>query len=165
MVAYWQRPIETASVLSHEGWLHTGDVGEMLPDGFFRLLDRRKDMILVSGFKVYPNEVETVIATHPGVREVAVIGVPDEHSGEAVLAIVVRGSPTLSEGDIREHCRSQLIDYKRPNHIQFIAELPKTGVGKVARRELRARFRSAADVPNDGPRRIRFTDPQPKTSA
>jgi long-chain acyl-CoA synthetase len=166
MVGYWQRPIETANVLSRQGWLHTGDIGEMLPDGFFRLLDRKKDMILVSGFKVYPNEVEPVIATHPGVRDVAVIGVPDEHSGEAVMAIVVRGSPALSEADVREHCQSQLTNYKRPKYIQFVEELPKTAVGKVARRELRERFSLAVRRFNDRPpRNCRLIDPQLKTSA
>lgn len=147
MVGYWQQPAETARVLTSEGWLHTGDVGEMLPEGFFRLLDRKKDLILVSGFNVYPNEVETAIAAHPGVREVGVIAVPDAHSGEAVMAIVVRSDRTLSEADIREHCRSQLTDYKRPKHIRFVEELPKTAVGKIARRQLRDRFRSASDVP------------------
>ncbi len=154
MVGYWQRPEETASVLTEEGWLHTGDIGEMLPDGFFRLLDRKKDMILVSGFNVYPNEIEAVIAALPGVREVGVIGVPDAHSGEAVMAIVVRGHPALSQADIRKHCRSQLTDYKRPRHIRFVDVLPKTAVGKIARRELRDRFRTASDIPDtrSGPR-------------
>lgn len=146
MVGYWQQPTETAEVLSPDGWLRTGDIGEMLPNGYVRLVDRKKDIILVSGFNVYPNEVEAVIAAHPSVRDVGVIGVPDEHSGEAVMAIIVRRTPTLSAADIREHCRQLLTGFKRPKHIRFITELPKTAVGKIARRQLRAKFQSVSGL-------------------
>lgn len=138
MVGYWQQPEETAKALTRNGWLRTGDIGQMLPNGYIRLVDRKKDMILVSGFNVYPNEVEAVISTHPAVREVGVIGVPDEHSGEAVMAVIVRKISTLSEEDVREHCRQLLTGFKRPKRIVFVDELPKTNVGKIARRELRA---------------------------
>lgn len=144
MAGYWKQPQETERVLSAAGWLRTGDIGQMLPDGYFQLFDRKKDVIVVGGFNVYPNEVEEVIAAHPQVREVGVIGVPDEHSGEAVMAIVVPRSPAVSEADIRGHCRAQLTRYKWPRYIRFAEQLPMTAVGKIARRELRERFGSTS---------------------
>ncbi|MEY4363869.1 MAG: hypothetical protein RLZZ24_1221 [Pseudomonadota bacterium] len=139
MAGYWQRPDETARVMTADGFFRSGDVGVMDQNGRFKIVDRKKDMILVSGFNVYPNEVEEVAALHPGVLECAVIGVPDEHSGEAVKLVVVRSDPALTEADLREHCKSGLTGYKQPKHIEFRNELPKTPVGKVLRRELRDR--------------------------
>jgi len=138
MKGYWQRPEETAKVLNAEGWLRTGDIAVMTPEGYFKIVDRKKDMILVSGFNVFPNEVEDVIALHPKVREVAAIGVPDEKSGEAVKIFVVASDPSLTEEELREYAEEQLTGYKRPRYIEFRQELPKTNVGKILRRELRA---------------------------
>jgi long-chain acyl-CoA synthetase len=137
MAGYWQRPDETARVMTPDGFFRTGDVGVMDANGRFKIVDRKKDMILVSGFNVYPNEVEEVVASHPGVLECAVIGTPDEHSGEAVKLVVVRSDPNLNETELREHCKRNLTGYKQPKHIEFRTELPKTPVGKVLRRELR----------------------------
>jgi long-chain acyl-CoA synthetase len=136
MQGYFNRPDETAKVLI-DGWLHTGDMAVMDPDGYFRIVDRKKDMILVSGFNVYPNEVEDVIATHPKVLEVAVIGVPDAQCGEAVKAYVVKKDPSLTEAEVIALCREQLTGYKVPRAIEFRDELPKTNVGKILRRALR----------------------------
>ena len=140
MRGYWKRPEETAAVLDDEGWLRTGDIAEMDARGFVRIVDRKKDMILVSGFNVYPNEVEEVVSQHPEVAEVGAIGVPDELSGEAVKIIVVKRSPGLTEESLRTYCEGQLTGYKRPRHIEFTDALPKTNVGKILRRELRERF-------------------------
>ena len=137
MKGYWQRPEETAKVLSADGWLRTGDMARMDERGFFYIVDRKKDMILVSGFNVYPNEIEDVIATHPGVLEVAAVGVPDEKSGEAVKVVIVRKDPALTAEDVKAHCRTQLTGYKQPRYIEFRTALPKTNVGKILRRELR----------------------------
>ena len=137
MVGYWQRPEETAKVITEDGWLRTGDVALMTEDGFFKIVDRKKDMILVSGFNVFPNEIEDVIALHPKVLEVAVIGVPDAKSTEAVKVFIVKSDPSLSEEEVREYCKEQLTGYKRPRHIEFRDELPKSNVGKILRRELR----------------------------
>jgi long-chain acyl-CoA synthetase len=134
---YWQRPEETASVFHADGFLHTGDVGYVDENGFVFLVDRKKDMILVSGFNVYPNEVEEVVASHPGVREVAAIGVPSEHSGEAVKIFVVRKDPALTAEAIIAYCRTQLTSYKVPHQVEFREDLPKTNVGKVLRRALK----------------------------
>ena len=136
MQGYWEQPAETANTL-RDGWLYTGDVAVMSDDGFFRIVDRKKDMILVSGFNVYPNEVEDVISELEGVQEVAVVGVPDDKTGEAVQAFVVAGPAGVTEAEIREHCRANLTDYKRPKQIIFREELPKTSVGKILRRALR----------------------------
>lgn len=136
MRGYWQRPEETAKVLEN-GWLKTGDVATMDEDGYFKIVDRKKDMILVSGFNVYPNEVEDAIASHPGVLEVAAIGIPDEHSGELVKAVVVKKDPNLTEKDVIDHARKSLTGYKVPKAVEFRAELPKTNVGKILRRALR----------------------------
>jgi long-chain acyl-CoA synthetase len=137
MRGYWQRPEETSKVLSADGWLRTGDIGRMDENGFFYIVDRKKDMILVSGFNVYPNEIEDVIATHPGVLEVAAVGVPDEKSGEAVKVVIVKKDPALTADDIRAHCKTSLTNYKQPRYIEFRESLPKTNVGKILRRELR----------------------------
>jgi long-chain acyl-CoA synthetase len=143
MKGYWQRPDETAKVLGPDGFLYTGDVGVMDELGFVRIVDRKKDMILVSGFNVYPNEIEQVVAMHPGVLEVAAIGVPDEHSGEVPKLFVVKKDPALTEKDILEHCKEQLTGYKRPKYVEFRAELPKTNVGKILRRALRDEKKAA----------------------
>ncbi|MGL5138701.1 MAG: AMP-binding protein [Beijerinckiaceae bacterium] len=137
MSGYWQRPDDTAKVMTEDGFFRSGDVGIQLDDGQFRIVDRIKDMILVSGFNVYPNEVEEVVSGHPGVLEVAVIGLPDQHSGEAVAAYIVRKDPGLTEEQVKEHCRKGLTGYKSPKTIVFRESLPKTNVGKVLRRVLR----------------------------
>jgi len=137
MKGYWQRPEETDKVITEEGWLRTGDIAVMAEDGFFKIVDRKKDMILVSGFNVFPNEIEDVLALHPKVLEVAAIGIPDEKSGEAVKIFVVKSDASLTEEDVRAYCSEQLTGYKRPRHIEFRDELPKTNVGKILRRELR----------------------------
>lgn len=137
MAGYWNNPEETAATM-RDGWFRTGDIGVMDPDGYFSIVDRKKDMIVVSGFNVYPNEVEECLADHPGILEAAVIGVPDDASGEAVKAFVVAHDPGLSEADIRAHCKAHLTGYKRPRHIVFADELPKSNVGKILRKDLRA---------------------------
>jgi long-chain acyl-CoA synthetase len=137
MVGYWNRPEETAKVMTPDGYFKTGDVGVMDERGYVRIVDRKKDMILVSGFNVYPNEIEDVLATHPGVLESACVGVPDANSGEAVKVFVVRKDPALTSAQLMEYCREQLTGYKRPKYIEFRNELPKTNVGKILRRELR----------------------------
>lgn len=137
MREYWNSPQETAKVLDQDGWLRTGDIAVRDEDGFFKIVDRKKDMILVSGFNVYPNEVEEAIASHPGVLEVAAIGIPNEHSGEAVKAVVVKKDPTLTEKDVIEHAKKSLTGYKVPKVVEFRKELPKTNVGKILRRALR----------------------------
>jgi long-chain acyl-CoA synthetase len=137
MKGYWQKPEETAKVISADGWLKTGDVAQMDEHGFFRIVDRLKDMILVSGFNVYPNEIETVIAGHEGVLEVGVIGEPNGDSGEKVKAVIVRKDPALDAAAVIAHCRESLAAYKVPKIVEFRDELPKTNVGKILRRELR----------------------------
>jgi len=137
MKGYWQRPEETAKVMAKDGAFKTGDIGVMDERGFIKIVDRKKDMILVSGFNVYPNELEAVVAMMPGVLEVAVIGVPDEHSGEVPKVFIVKKDPALTEAMVLEHCKEQLTGYKRPKHVEFRAELPKTNVGKILRRALR----------------------------
>ncbi len=137
MKGYWNRPDETANVLSADGWLRTGDIARMDEKGYVYIVDRKKDMILVSGFNVYPNEIEDVVAQMPGVLEVAAVGVPDEKSGEAVKLVVVRKDSNLTEEAIRAFCKTNLTGYKRPHVIEFRDSLPKTNVGKILRRELR----------------------------
>ncbi|MBX3693213.1 AMP-binding protein [Dokdonella sp.] len=136
MKGYWNRPEETAKVIDANEWLHTGDIARMDEKGFFYIVDRKKDMILVSGFNVYPNEIEDVVALMPDVLEAAAIGVPDEKSGEAVKLVVVKKNPGLTEEAIRAHCRSELTGYKQPKYIEFRDSLPKTNVGKILRRAL-----------------------------
>jgi len=137
MAGYWQRPDETAKVMTTDGFFRTGDVGVMDGRGFFKIVDRKKDMILVSGFNVYPNEVEEVVATCPGVLECAAVGVADDKSGEAVKLVIVKKDPSLTEAQVREYCKANLTGYKQPKIVEFRTELPKTPVGKILRRELR----------------------------
>jgi long-chain acyl-CoA synthetase len=137
MRGYWQRPEETANVIDADGWLHTGDMAKMDEKGFFYIVDRKKDMILVSGFNVYPNEVEDVIAMMPGVLEVAAVGVTDDKSGEAVKVVIVKKDPNLTAEQVKAHARENLTGYKQPKYVEFRTELPKTNVGKILRRELR----------------------------
>jgi long-chain acyl-CoA synthetase len=144
MKGYWNRPDETLKVMTDDGWLHTGDIGRMDERGYFYIVDRKKDMILVSGFNVYPNEVEDAVMEHPGVAEVAAVGVPDEHSGEAVKLFVVRKDPNLTMDALKQFCRDNLTGYKRPKLIEFRDSLPKSNVGKILRRELRDEKKAAA---------------------
>ncbi len=137
MKGYYKRPDETDNVLSHDGWLKTGDMAIMEPDGYIQIVDRKKDMILVSGFNVYPNEVEDVISMHPKVLEVAAVGIPDEHSSEAVKIFVVKKDKSLTEKELKDYAKEYLTGYKRPKQIEFRKELPKSNVGKILRKELR----------------------------
>ncbi|HVL77629.1 MAG TPA: long-chain fatty acid--CoA ligase [Noviherbaspirillum sp.] len=143
MAGYWNRPDETAKVMTADGFFKTGDIGTIDERGFVRIVDRKKDMILVSGFNVYPNEVEGIVAEHPGVLEVACVGVPDAHSGEAVKLFVVRKDPSLTADQLMEYCKQNLTGYKKPKYIEFREELPKTNVGKILRRELRDEKKAA----------------------
>ena len=137
MAGYWNRTDETAKVMTADGFFKTGDIGYMNDKGYVKIVDRKKDMILVSGFNVYPNEVEDVVAMLPGVLECAAVGLPDEHSGEVVKVFIVKKDPHLTEEQVLAHCKENLTNYKRPKHVEFRAELPKTNVGKILRRELR----------------------------
>lgn len=137
MAGYWQRPDETAKVMTTDGWFKTGDIGVVDERGFFKIIDRKKDMILVSGFNVYPNEIEDVASMMPGVLECAAVGVPDDKTGEAVKLVIVKKDPSLTEEQVREYCRENLTGYKRPRVIEFRTDMPKTPVGKILRRELR----------------------------
>jgi long-chain acyl-CoA synthetase len=141
MKGYWNNPSETGRVLGRDGFLATGDMAIMDAKGYVRIVDRKKDMLLVSGFNVYPNEIESVVAMHPGVLECAAIGVPDDHSGEVPKLFVVKRDPSLTEEDVRRHCEANLTGYKRPKYIEFRSELPKTNVGKILRRALREEAR------------------------
>ena len=138
MAGYWNRPEETAQVFWPDGYFKSGDIGVMDEQGYVRIVDRKKDMILVSGFNVYPTEIEQVVNLHPGVLECAAVGVPDAKSGEAVKLFVVKRDPSLAEEDLAQHCQAQLTAYKRPKYIEFRDELPKSNVGKILRRELRS---------------------------
>jgi long-chain acyl-CoA synthetase len=146
MTGYWRNPDETAQVLK-EGWFLTGDIGVMDPDGYFYIVDRKKDMVVVSGFNVYPNEVEDCLAAHPGILECAVIGVPSDETGEAVKAFVVAKDQSLSSEDIRSHCKAHLTAYKVPKFVEFRESLPKSNVGKILRKDLRVQ---AAQVGQGG---------------
>lgn len=137
MSGYWQRPDETEKVMTPDGFFKSGDIGTMDSRGFIKIVDRKKDMIVVSGFKVFPNEIEDVVASHPGVLECAAVGVPDEKSGEAVMLFVVRRDKTLTREALAAYCAKEFTAYKRPKYIEFRDELPKTNVGKILRRELR----------------------------
>ncbi len=152
MRGYWNRPDETAKVLSPERWLRTGDMGYMDPNGYVKLVDRKKDMIIVSGFNVYPNEVEEVVAACPGVLEVGAIGVPDAKSGEVVKVFVVKRDATLTEKDVIEYCRKHLTAYKVPKHVEFRDQLPKTPIGKILRRMLKDEEAAKAKQPADAMR-------------
>jgi long-chain acyl-CoA synthetase len=137
MAGYWQRPDETAKVMTRDGWLRTGDIGVMDAQGHFRIVDRKKDMILISGFNVYPNEIEDIAMGLPGVQECAAVGIPTPQTGEAVKLIIVRKDPSITEEHVRAHCRQRMTPYKQPEVIEFRNELPRSAVGKVLRRELR----------------------------
>ena len=137
MQGYWNRPEETKNTISEDGWLKTGDIAMVSEEGFVRIVDRKKDMILVSGFNVYPNEIENVVQSHAGVLEVAAVGVDDEESGEVVKLFIVKKDPALTKEDVLEHCKDRLTRYKWPKHIEFREDLPKTNVGKILRRALR----------------------------
>ncbi len=137
MAGYWQRPDETSKVMTADGFFRSGDMGLMDERGYVKIVDRKKDMILVSGFNVYPNEIEEVAVMHAGVLECAAVGVPDEHSGEAVKLFVVKKDPNLTIDELKAHCAANLTNYKRPRYIEFRTDLPKTNVGKILRRELR----------------------------
>jgi long-chain acyl-CoA synthetase len=137
MAGYWQRPDETAKVMTADGWFRTGDIGIVDERGYFKIVDRKKDMILVSGFNVYPNEVEDVVTQMPGILECAAVGVPDAKAGEAVKLVIVKSDPKVTEADVRAYCEVNLTGYKRPKLVEFRTELPKTPVGKILRRELR----------------------------
>ena len=138
MPGYWERPDETAAVFAGD-WLRTGDIGRVDADGFLYIEDRKKDMIVVSGFKVYPNEVEDVLTRHPDILEAAAIGVPSEQSGEVVKVFVVSKSGKLTAAEVIAYCRKELTAYKVPHAVEFVKELPKSNVGKVLRRELKER--------------------------
>ncbi|WP_310567585.1 long-chain-fatty-acid--CoA ligase [Hydrogenophaga sp.] len=137
MAGYWQRPDETAKVMTPDGYFKTGDVGVMDERGYFKIVDRKKDMILCAGFNVYPNEIEDVVSTLPGVLECAAVGIPDEKAGEAIKLVIVKKDPALTEEQVRAHCRANLTGYKQPKVIEFRQDMPKTPVGKILRRELR----------------------------
>ncbi|HFC04751.1 MAG TPA: long-chain fatty acid--CoA ligase, partial [Rhizobiales bacterium] len=139
MAGYWKRPDATAIVMSDDGFFKSGDMGFMNESGRTKIVDRKKDMILVSGFNVYPNEIEEVAAEHPGILEAAAVGVPDDYSGEVVKLFVVKKDPNLTRDDVKAHCKKSMTGYKRPKFIEFIDELPKSNVGKVLRRELRGK--------------------------
>ena len=142
MQGYWQRPDESAQAL-RDGWLATGDIAKMDADGYIQIVDRKKDMILVSGFNVYPNEVEAVIAEHPGVGDVAVVGAPDDECGEIVVAFITKKDPALTEDAVRQHAKQSLTGYKVPRIVVFRDDLPKTNVGKVLRKDLKDAARQA----------------------
>ena len=137
MAGYWQRPDETAKVMTPDGYFKTGDIAVTDERGYFRIVDRKKDMIQVSGFNVYPNEIEDVVAQIPGVLECAAVGIADDKTGEAVKLVIVRKNPDLTEAEVRAFCRENLTGYKQPRIIEFRTDLPKTPVGKILRRELR----------------------------
>lgn len=139
MAGYWQRPDETAKVMTADGFFRTGDIGMVDERGYFRIVDRKKDMILVSGFNVYPNEVEDVVTQMDGILECAAVGIPDEKAGEAVKLVIVKKNPAVTEADVRAYCEANLTGYKRPKVVEFRTELPKTPVGKILRRELRGK--------------------------
>lgn len=137
MKGYYNRPQETAKTITPDGWLNTGDIAVMEEDGYFKIVDRKKDMILVSGFNVFPNEIEDVISMHPKVDEVAAIGVKDDKSGEVVKVFITIKDSTLTKEEVIQHCRENLTGYKVPKQVEFIKELPKSNVGKILRRQLR----------------------------
>ena len=137
MAGYWQRPEETAQAMTADGFFRSGDIGTVDERGYFKIIDRKKDMIKVSGFNVYPNEVEEVVSQLAGVVECAAVGVPDEKAGEVIKLFIVRSNPQLTEAEVRQHCETMLAGYKRPRVIEFRTEMPKTNVGKILRRVLR----------------------------
>lgn len=136
MLGYYNQPEETAKTIE-DGWLHTGDIGMMDEDGYFRVVDRKKDMVIVSGFKVFPNEVEDIVQLHPKVKECAAVGIPNEKSGEVIKLFVVKKDKSLSKNELMDYCKENLTGYKMPKEVEFRDSLPKTNVGKILRRELR----------------------------
>ena len=168
MAGYWQRPDETAKVMTADGYFRTGDIGVVDERGYFRIVDRKKDMILVSGFNVYPNEIEDVLTQMPGVLEAAAVGIADAKAGEAVKVVIVKRDPALTEADVRAYCEANLTGYKRPKVVEFRKDLPKTPVGKVLRRELREQAHPrrglAAASPFSGLHRRRLAKPDPRCS-
>ncbi|MDA0821617.1 MAG: AMP-binding protein [Proteobacteria bacterium] len=140
MQGYWRQPEETAAMLDRDGWLRTGDIATMRNDGYFKIVDRKKDLILVSGFNVYPNEIEDVVVSHSGVVDVAAIGIADEKTTEAVKIVVVRSDPDLNSDDLIEYCRSRLTGYKMPRHVEFVEDLPKSNIGKILRRGVKEKY-------------------------
>jgi long-chain acyl-CoA synthetase len=144
MAGYWNRPDETARVMTGDGYLRTGDIARVDHRGNVYIVDRQKDLIIVSGFNVYPNEIEDVVMTHPGVHEVGAVGVPDVKSGEAVKIVVVRKDEKLTDAEIIAHCRLYLTGYKTPRHVEFRDSLPRTPIGKILRRELREKVEPKA---------------------
>lgn len=145
MSGYWNRPEETKSTFAENGWLRTGDIATLAEDGYLRIVDRKKDLIIVSGFKVFPNEIEAVVCDHPAVLDCGCAGIGDERSGQAVkIFVVVRSGVTLTVEELREYCRERLTAYKVPKHIEFRTELPKTHIGKILRRALQQQEPSAA---------------------
>ena len=149
MAGYWMKPDETAHVMTEDGYLKTGDIARIDERGFVFIVDRKKDMILVSGFNVYPNEIEDVVMTHPAVHEVGAIGVPDAKSGEAVKIVVVRKDATVTDAEIIAHCRRHLTGYKTPRHVEFRETLPRSPIGKILRRELKDGVGSKDMKPNE----------------
>jgi long-chain acyl-CoA synthetase len=147
MAGYWQRPEETAAVLTPDGWLRTGDIGTIDADGYVRIVDRSKDVIIVSGFNVYPNEVEEALAAHPGVESVAVVGVDAGERGERVRAVVVRADPSLTAADLRAHAATLLTGYKVPSEVVFAPALPTSPIGKILRKDVRTQFADARPEP------------------
>jgi long-chain acyl-CoA synthetase len=147
MAGYWMKPEETANVMTEDGYLRTGDIARIDERGYIYIVDRQKDMILVSGFNVYPNEIEDVVMTHPGVREVGAVGVPDARSGEAVKIVVVRKDEGLTDAEIIAHCRQQLAGYKTPRHVEFRETLPRSPIGKILRRELKEKAEPKGNEP------------------
>jgi len=145
MRGYWQRDDETAKVLSDDGWFATGDIGQINEEGYVKLVDRKKDMILVSGFNVFPNELEAVVVEHPDILEAAAIGVPDKRSGEAVKIFIVSNNPSLTEEDVKAFCKDNLTGYKCPKFIEFMDDLPKSNVGKILRKDLRPKTDEAQE--------------------
>jgi long-chain acyl-CoA synthetase len=143
MAGYWRRPDETANVMTEDGYLRTGDIARIDERGYIYIVDRKKDMILVSGFNVYPNEIEDVVMTHPGVHEVGAVGVPDAKSGEAVKIVVVRKDAGVTDAEIIAHCRRHLTGYKTPRHVEFRDTLPRSPIGKILRRELKEKAKSS----------------------
>jgi len=137
MAGYWERPEATAEVMTKDGFFKSGDMGFMNEDGQTKIVDRKKDMILVSGFNVYPNEIEEVAVSHEDIVEAAAVGIPDDHSGEVVKLFVVTSNPAMTEQDVKDWCAKGLTNYKRPQLVVFKDDLPKTNVGKILRRELR----------------------------
>ena len=160
MAGYWEKPEETAAAIGPDGFLRTGDIARIDDRGYVYIVDRKKDMIIVSGFNVYPNEIEDVVMMHPGVREVGAVGVPDAKSGEAVKIVVARKDASLSAEELIAHCRKHLTGYKMPRHVEFRETLPRTPIGKILRRELKDNNQiGRLKAPNAAPIEVERTSP------